>query len=241
MLSRFVEKISNKTKQFYDSLAREINSLRLSLDQSVKMNERLNDHMSKIISHIEIMVNNLVGSNTKLCSVMPSLLTVEQSLETSKVQAISQLETFGNEMNRLQLAPLSEIHTEDLKLKMTDIEKSREGTDQLATKLDAISALGARTYDTFNNKLENFGTSLLSGCNMLASSEALKCLEKTLNKQSTSVLEQNEEDLAIVRDIVSTNDRFSKEHQKEISSSRKEMQFFRDINYCQYSSSGKFT
>lgn len=240
MMKAFATTIETRGKAFYDSLVSEIRSLSLTLDQCIEMNRKVTEHMSKVIDQIQVMVEKVEENNRKLPTlVQPSLDAIEEHVRVSNEQTIKSIKSFSEDMDSIKLKPLSGNYADDFNSKAIEIKRNFEQTDEsVANVLKMVSAANASTSNAMKQHVENMSEDLLPMCNKLGTSESVNCLTASLNAYSIEATKQNEDNFDLVNTIIETNEEFSENHKREIASSRNELKFFQNIDYCPYSPTG---
>lgn len=219
----------------------QIKSLCLTVEECVEIGKIIDEKMNSIYNEMREIVAQIQQNTSEIKNIVePTLQATEKNMQQTRQAIYQSIEAYGIEINRQKDIFIQPKVPEDFKANQFELKNIVQR--KLMITDDTIHKVAMNNMDSMKYNLglvQTLSEDIPSKRDIIDSDRGIQTLKDKLSSQRTRSTKQNDENVALINDIISDTERMWKNNADEIQSCVQQLKYFRDLDFCEYEPTGE--
>ncbi|XP_031626189.1 kinesin-like protein Klp61F [Contarinia nasturtii] len=218
-----------------------IGAMRLTISECAEIGTNIDDKMELIYEQMREIVHQIQQNASDIKnSVEPVLMASEKNVQEAKVAIVESLNAHLITVNEQKALLTQPNLSDDLKLMQSELKNTVEQTVMLANNsLEKLASNNTFAIEQNQKCVETISTNLPSKRYIMEAHNEIPSLRDDLNRIEIRISDNYKENSVVLDKITVDTQQMSKKINQEIDACHKQLKFFREIDFSEYTSSGE--
>lgn len=240
VVNRMIDDINERMKSHGANVPELTSAMRSMVAKCANIGGNIDDKMQTIYEQMRELVHQVQRNSDEIKNtVEPALLAAETNVQQTMEAVTDALDTHQIAINGEQFLFTQPTLPENLKVLQTQVKMTlTEKADLVNNLLENVIKNNNAAMKCNRTHCENVSMKIPTKCDIITNRDELEILRNDLNENCVRVSKHGEENATLLNQIVSSAQHMSITLTHQIASSQNQLKHFREMDFCEYQSSG---